>query len=191
MSKVSRRTALYAVATAALLVTAGVAGPASAEVEAITRQCVGQPCAWHQPTVAIPAGWMHDTTAEERLRMQVLVRAGQSFISTDVYILGALMPNPAGQTVTQHVGRRQAIFLNKDPGLAITALPDLVAADGKTFRIVQLTKPSKPGYTELVATTADTDRDGNPYIVDISLSGTSADAFAAAREVYLGMLRSY
>jgi hypothetical protein len=191
MSNISRRSALHAVAIAVLLATASVSSPASADVEAVARQCLGQPCAWHQPTVATPAGWTHDGTAEERLRMEVLVRAGQSFISTDAYILGGLMPNPAGQTVAQHVGRRQAVFLNKDPSLAITALPDVVAADGKTFRIVQLTKPSKPGYTELVATTADTDRDGNPYIVDISLAGTSAEAFAAAREVYLGLLRSY
>src|SRR5438552_5907503 len=182
MSARSSRLVAQAIAAAALLAISIGMGPAGAEVANKVRDCDRQSCPYHEPMISVPDGWVHDVGAERSLHFQTLVPNGKNFLATDAVIFAHALPKTGRTSISDHIMENQMSFRAREPHLKIIDLPDVARANGKQgFRLVQYEKPSSPGQIELIATTIDTDRDGNPFFVDISLTVQSVEALNAAR----------
>jgi len=136
---------------------------------------------------------VHDEFAERTMHMKVLVRDGQSFASTDVFILATVLPTSTNVSIADHVFRGQKYMRLQVPELKIKALPDMARGKGKPgFLVFQYEKPSSSKRRlERIATTMDKDKDGNAFVVGISLTADSAQALQAAEAAYLEVLRRY
>ena len=181
-----------------IVVTAVLAGldlipAAAAGVEKMVSECGAGSCPYDSATISAPAGWVHDDFAERTLHIKVLVRNGQSFGSTDAFILATVMPNFGNDPIADHVWRGQKFMRTQVPDLKMTALPDVARASGKVgFLVFQYEKPSSSTRRfERIATTMDTDKEGNAFVVSISLTADSAKALEAAEAPYLEVLRRY
>jgi hypothetical protein len=177
----------------AVVASLNVIPAAAAGVEKMLSDCGAGSCPFDSASISTPAGWTHDDFAERTLHIKVLVRNGQSFVSTDAFILAAVLPNFGNDSIADHVWRGQKFMRTQVPDLRIVALPDLARANGKVgFLVFQYEKPSSPTRRfERIATTMDTDKDGNVFVVSISLTADSAKVFEAAEASYLEVLRGY
>ena len=181
------------IALMAVLACLDVIPAAAAGVEQMLSDCGAGSCPYDSASIATPAGWTHDEFAERTMHMKVLVRDGQSFAATDAFILATVLPNLDNVSIADHVFRGQKYMRPQVPDLKIKALPDIARAKGKAgFLVYQY---EKPGATkrrfERIATTMDTDKDGNAFVVGISLTADSADALQAAEASYRDVLRRY
>jgi hypothetical protein len=171
----------------------GAIPAAAAGVEKMVSDCGKGTCDYDSAAIATPAGWVHDEFAERTMHMKVMVRDGQSFASTDAFILATVLPNLDNVSISDHVFQGQKYMRLQVPDLKIKALPDIARAKGKPgFLVFQYEKPgSTKRRFERIATTMDTDKDGNAFVVGISLTADSADALQAAEAAYLEVLRRY
>ncbi len=165
----------------------------AAGVEKMVSDCGKGTCDYDSASISTPAGWVHDDFAERTMHMKVLVRDGQSFASTDAFILATVLPNLDDVSIADHVYRGQKYMRLQVPDLKIKALPDIARAKGKAaFLVFQYEKPnSTKRRFERIATTMEKDKDGNAFAVGISLTADSADALQAAEASYLDVLRRY
>jgi hypothetical protein len=177
----------------AVLACLDVIPAAAAGVEQMLSDCGAGSCPYDSASISAPAGWVHDEFAERTMHMKVLVRDGQSFASTEVFILATVLPNLDNVSIADHVFRGQKYMRLQVPELKIKALPDIARAKGKAgFLVFQYEKPgSTKRRFERIATTMDTDKDGNAFVVGISLTADSAKALEAAEAAYLEVLRRY
>ena len=177
----------------AALVSVHAMPAAAAGVEKMVSDCGAGTCDYDSASIATPAGWVHDEFAERTMHMKVLVRDGQTFASTDVFILATVLPNLDDVSIADHVFRGQKYMRLQVPDLKIKALPDIARAKGKAgFLVYQYEKPnSTKRRFERIATTMEKDKDGNAFVVGISLTADSADALQAAEAAYLDILRRY
>jgi hypothetical protein len=176
------------------LLTALPAIPAAAAgIEKMVSDCGAGTCHYDSAAISAPAGWVHDEFAERTMHMKVLVRDGQSFASADSYILATVLPNLDNVSIADHVFRGQKYMRLQVPDLKIKALPDMARAKGKAaFLVYQYEKPNATKRRfERIATTMDSDKDGNAFVVGISLTADSAQALQAAEASYLEILRRY
>jgi hypothetical protein len=185
----SIKSTLQAVVALALLAGLELSQPAAGA----ERPGCGQACPSNSVSIYVPSGWMHDATAERNLRLTALVRDGQSFVTTDAFILATVLPNPDKQPIVDHIARNQTAFRARTPDLKIAALADMARSGGKEgFRIFQYEKPSAQTQRfERIATTTDIDKDGNSVIVSISLTADSLRSLEAAEQSYLEILRDH
>ena len=177
----------------AALVAPSVVPAAAAGVEKMVSDCGAGTCDYDSAAIPAPAGWVHDEFAERTMHMKVLVRDGQSFASTDAYILATVLPNLDNVSIADHVFRGQKYMRLQVPDLKIKALPDMARGKGKAaYQVYQYEKPSTSKRRfERIATTMDTDKDGNAFVVGISLTADSEQALQAAEGSYLEILRRY
>jgi hypothetical protein len=177
----------------ALLTALHVNPAAAAGVEKMVSDCGAGTCDYDSASISTPAGWTHDEFAERTMHMKVLVRDGQSFASADVFILATALPNLDNVSISDHIFRGQKYMRMQVPDLKIKSLPDIARAKGKPgFLVYQYEKPgSTKRRFERIATTMEKDKDGNAFVVGISLTADSADALAAAEAAYLEVLRRY
>jgi hypothetical protein len=183
------KSTIRGVAVLALLASLELSQPAtSAE-----RPGCGQACPSNSVSIYVPGGWMHDATAERSLRVTALVRDGQSFTTTDAFILATVLPNPDKQSIADHIARNQTAFRARTSDLKIAPLADVARSGGKEgFRVFQYEKPSAQTQRfERIATTTDIDKDGNSVLISISLTADSLRSLEAAEQSYLEILRDY
>jgi hypothetical protein len=176
-----------------VLASLDVIPAAAAGVEKMLSDCGAGTCPFDSASISTPAGWTHDDFAERTLHMKVLVRSGQSFTSTDAFILATVLPNLDNDSIADLVWRGQTFIRAQTPDVTIRALPDLARANGKVgFLVFQYEKPNASTRRfERIATTMDTDKDGNVFVVSISLTADSATVLEAAEASYLEVLRRY
>src|SRR5262249_13006019 len=155
----------------ALLTAPGLAPASAAGVEKMVSECGAGTCDYDSAAIATPAGWTHDEFAERTMHMKVLVRDGQSFAEADVFILATVLPNLDNVSIGDHVARGQKFMRMQVSDLKIKALPDMARAKGKpAYQVFQYEKPSSSKRRfERIATTMDSDKDGNAFVVGISL----------------------
>jgi hypothetical protein len=177
----------------AVLACLDVIPATAAGVEKMLSDCGAGTCDYDSAPIATPAGWVHDEFAERTMHMKVLVRDGQSFASADVFILATVLPNLDDVSIADHVFRGQKYMRLQVPELKIKALPDIARAKGKAgFLVFQYEKPnSTKRRFERIATTMEKDKDGNVFVVGISLTADSAQALEAAEASYREVLRRY
>jgi hypothetical protein len=188
---------IKSIAQSAVLMAAlaglSVAPAAAGGVEKMVSDCGTTTCDYDSAAISAPAGWGHDEFAERTMHMKVLVRDGQSFAATDAYILATVLPNLDNVSISEHVFRGQKYMRMQVPDLKIKALPDMARGKGKAaYQMYQYEKPSSSKRRfERIATTMDTDKDRNAFVVSISLTADSAQALQAAEASYLDVLRRY
>jgi hypothetical protein len=170
----------------------GAAGsPARAEVTTILRPCDGRLCPMFRPMIAEPEGWEEDRRTGRQRGLVVMVPKGKSFETTDVVIYARAQFNPGNSSLESFIKADQEQWRGRHPEAQIKRLGEVSRAGGEVFHDYRFAAPSLGERYERVATTADTDKDGNVYFVSIVLTGFRKQAIDKAQTAYSTILRTY
>lgn len=178
---------------AAMLCTAIlIAWPAKAEIEKFMRQCDGKLCPSFRASITIPDGWVEDKEASDYFRVQMLLPKGVDFDKAPAKIYVVVRYNRKKQPISDFLPDAIKDWNARAKDAKISRLDDLARA-GKppfvrqTFEAPQLKEQSH----EMQAVTSDDDKDGNQFVVTITLSADSKAALEAAQSAYLAILTKY
>ncbi len=169
------------------------AAPASAEIEKFMQYCDGKLCPFFRASVTVPEGWVEDREATDYFKAVMLLPKGLDFEKAPAKIYAVARYNRAKQPVSDFVPDSIKDWKSRAKDGKIVALPDLPRGEGKPpFVRHQFDARSlqEQGY-ELQAVTKDMDKDGNEFIVTITLSANSLEARKAAEAAYLTILAKY
>jgi hypothetical protein len=167
--------------------------PAKAEIEKFMNRCDGKLCAFFRASIAIPDGWVEDKEATKYFRSQFLLPKGVEFEKAPAKIYVVVRYNRKKQPISDFMPGSITDWQSRAKDATITKLDDLPRGGGKpAFERHRFEAASLPeqGY-ELQAVTTDGDKDGNEFIVTITLSADSREAFKAAEPAYLAILGKY
>ena len=175
------------------LVTLLAAAPAHAEIEKLLLHCEQTLCPCFRASLTVPNGWQEDTAATTKLKVRVLVPRGRTYDNAEALIYANVRFNPEKKSVADFIAEDEAHWRSSTPDAKITPLPDVVRANGKEpFRMREFEAPSRKSQPfERVATTTDTDKDGNAYLVGVVLTALSRKGLMAAEQAYLSVLKAY
>jgi len=177
---------------AAAFALLAVAVPARAEVQKFMQQCDGKLCPFFRALITPPDGWIEDKEATDYFKAVMLLPKGQDFEKASAKIYAVARYNPKKQPIADF-------------------LPDSIkdwksrAKDAKIEKLAELPREGKPAFVrhkfearrlkeqgyELQAVTSDTDKDGNSYVITITLSANTAVSFKAAEAAYQAILDKY
>jgi hypothetical protein len=167
--------------------------PANAEIQKIMNQCDQKICAFFRASITIPDGWVEDKGATRYFNSQFLLPKGVDFDSAQAKIYVAVRYNRNKQPISDFMPDAIADWRGRAKDAKIIRLEDLPRGDGKPVferRQFEAKSLKEQGY-ELQAVTTDGDRDGNDFIVTITLSANSRAALQAAEPAYLAILGKY
>jgi hypothetical protein len=179
---------------AALLGLAVGSGPAAGEIAKLLLPCKdGKLCAAYRASIKPPDGWRLDADAERRFNVQMLVPQGQTFDDAGAIIYAVVTYNPNNRSIADFVAEDQARWRAESADVKISALPDVARANGKpAFSLHHYELPTSTAQPfERVATTTDSDADGNGFLVGVVLSAKSMAALDAAEPAHLAILKAY
>jgi hypothetical protein len=184
---------LRRIAGGTLLAAFAAITPAQSEIEKFMLDCGGKLCPYFQAPISIPKGWQEDKAATRKMNFQVLVPRGKTFSNAGAIIYVEVRYNAAKAPVESLVAEDHAFWRTKANDVKITQLPEIIRASGKPpFLYYQFEMPSRKSQPfERVATTSDTDKDGNSYIVAVVASARSMKALKEAEAASLSILKSY
>jgi hypothetical protein len=166
--------------------------PAQAEIEKFMQQCDGKLCALFRASITIPDGWVEDKEASNYFKAQMLLPKGLDFDRAPAKIYAVVRHNRDKQPIAKFLPDSIKDWKSRARDATINKLDDL-ARNGKPpfvrhqFEARSLTEQ---GY-ELQAVTTDGDKDGNEFVVTITLSANSKAALKAAEPAYLAILSKY
>jgi len=169
------------------------AAPATADIEKFMQHCDGKLCAFFRASIMIPEDWVEDKEATDYFKAQMLLPKGVDFEKAPTKIYVVVRYNRNKQPISDFLPDNIKDWRSRAKDAKITKLEDLRRGDGKPpFQRHQFEARSlkEQGY-ELQSVTADSDKDGNQFIVTITLSANSRDAFKAAEPAYLAILSKY
>ncbi len=173
------------------------ATPARAEIEKFMNPCGDKQkftlCASFRASIAIPEGWVQDKEASSYFDAQMLLPKGLEFDKAPAKIYVVVRFNRNKQPISDFLPDNIADWKSRAKDGKITKLEDLARGAGKpAFQRHQFEAPSldEQGY-EYQSVTTDGDKDGNEFIVTITLSANSRAAFKAAEPAYLAILNKY
>ena len=181
------------IAAAVALIGLFTVAPARAEVEKFMQQCDGKLCAFFRTSVTIPGGWVEDKEATDYFKVQMLLPEGVEFDKAPAKIYAIARFNRDKKPVADFIPAYIDDWKSRAKDGTIVRLDDLQRTDGmRAFVRYQFDARSlkEQGY-ELVAVTKDADKDGNEFIVTITLSADSLDARKAAEPAYMAILGKY
>ena len=172
-----------------------VAAPAGAEVEKFIFHCEAQQqlCPFFRPAVSIPDGWAEDKEATRHFGAVIVVPKGIAFNDAQAVIYALAKYNPKKQPVSDFLADGVADWKSRAKDGKVTTLQELARGNSKgafVRRAFAAPSLSEQGY-ELQAVTSDNDKDGNQYIVTITLSANSDRALKSAEQAYAAMLAKY
>jgi hypothetical protein len=179
-------------ATAAIFLVTAVA-PAAAEIEKFMNMCDGKLCASFRASITVPEGWVEDKEASRELGVQMLLPKGKGFDEAPAKIYAMVHYNREKKAVSTFLPAQLQEWRGLAKDAKIEKLPELKRVDGKTvFLRHKFQAPSlKQQAYEQVAVTSDGDKDGNAFVVVITLSSDTREAFEAAQEAYQAVLAKY
>jgi hypothetical protein len=169
------------------------ATPATAEIDKFMNPCDGKMCAFFRASITIPEGWVEDKEATKYFNSQFLLPKGVEFDKAPAKIYVVVRFNRNKQPISDFMPDNIADWRSRAKDAKITKLDNLSRGDGKpAFERHQFEARSlkEQGY-ELQSVTTDGDKDGNQFIVTITLSANSRAAFKAAEPAYLAILGKY
>jgi hypothetical protein len=180
-------------AAAVFMAVLGAGSPASSEITKFMHDCGGKLCPYFRASVAIPQGWQEDHTSRSGMDVQIIVPAGRTFSDADAVIYTTVRFNADKAPIAALVAEDHADWRTRNRDVKIERLPDVARAAGQEpFLQYRFETPSKKAQPfELVATTADVDKDGNAFLVGVVLIATSMRALKAAEPAYLTILKGY
>ncbi len=170
------------------------AAPASAEVQKLLHPCGGlQLCASYQLVLTPPDGWVIDEKASSETKVQIMVPKGQSFAAAEPLIYVQVFYHPdKQQTLADFARASNARWLAANPKSKITEMPVVERTNGKpAFLRFTMENPGKMQQAyEIGALGPDSDKDGNEFVLDIVMSGSSKQALDRADATYLAFLKA-
>ena len=170
-----------------------LAQPANAEIEKFMNPCDRKICAFFRASITVPVGWVEDKEATRYFNSQFLLPSGVDFDRAQAKIYVVVRYNRTKQPIAAFVPDALADWRSRAKDAKITRLEDLPRGNGKpAFERRQFEARSlrEQGY-ELQSVTTDGDKDGNEFIVTITLSANSRKALEAAEPSYLAILGKY
>jgi hypothetical protein len=187
------RALLRALAVSGLLVAALPFSGAVAQIEKVIRICEGKLCPFFRAPIKVPEGWQDDEAASRRNNVTMLIPKGKTFGSAEAIIYVAVRANADKESLAALVAREQEGWRKRVPDATITRLPDVARSDDKgAFVQYSYEAPSlKSQGFERVATTTDTDKDGNDFMVAIVVTALNKKALDEAEPAFLSILRQY
>jgi hypothetical protein len=170
-----------------------LAQPANAEIEKFMNPCDHKICAFFRASITVPVGWVEDKEATRYFNSQFLLPSGVDFDRAQAKIYVVVRYNRAKQPIAAFVPDTLADWRSRAKDAKITRLDDLPRGNGKPAferRQFEARSLQEQGY-ELQSVTTDGDKDGNEFIVTITLSANSRKALEAAEPAYLAILGKY
>jgi len=167
--------------------------PAHAEIEKFMHLCDQKLCPSFRASITPPDGWVEDSEATRYFNAQFLLPQGVEFDDAPAKIYVVVRYNRNKQPISDFVPDAIADWQRRARDAKITRLDDLSRGDGKPAferRRFEAKSLKEQGY-ELQAVTTDGDKDGNAFVVTITLSANSRKALEAAEPAYLAILRKY
>ena len=167
---------------------------ARAEVQKFLNPCGGQKlCASYALVLTPPDGWVVDAKASAENKVQILVPKGQSFATAEPLIYVQVFYHPdKQQTLADFARSSNARWLAANPRSKITEMPAIERANGKpAFLRFGMENPGKLQQAfEIGALGPDTDKDGNDFVLDVVMSGSSKQALDRADAIYVAFLKA-
>jgi hypothetical protein len=178
---------------AALAALSLLAAPATAEIEKFMRDCDGKLCAYFKASITVPEGWAEDKEASRALGVQMLLPKDQPFEAAPAKIYALVRYNKDKQPVSAITRDTYRDWKERSKKAKIAKLADVARANGKpAFERHYFEAPEldEQGY-ETTSLVADSDKDGNPFVVVLVLSTNTRKAFKASEAAYLSILKAY
>jgi hypothetical protein len=166
-----------------------------AEVQKFLNPCGGQKlCASYALVLTPPDGFIVDAKATAENKVQIMVPKGQSFASAEplIYVQVFYQPDKQ-QTLADFAHSSNARWLAANPRAKITELPAVERANGKPAFLrfaFENTGKAQQAY-EVGALGVDSDKDGNDFVLDVVMSGSSKAALDRADTAYTAFLRAH
>jgi hypothetical protein len=172
--------------------------PAQAEISKFIKPCGTQDqkvklCPSFRASITIPDGWVQDKEASAYFDAQFLLPQGVEFGKAPAKIYVVVAFNREKKPLADFLPDGLADWKGRAKDGNITELADFQRSDGKPAfvrRQFEGRSLKEQGY-EFQSVTTDDDKDGNQFIVTITLSADSPEAFKAATPAYLAILSKY
>jgi hypothetical protein len=163
-----------------------------ADVEKFMKQCDGKLCPFFRASVTIPDGWVEDKEATDYFKAVFMLPKDVDFDSAPAKIYAIARYNRDKKPAATFIPAAIQDWKSRAKDAKITKLDDLARAGKTPFMRHQFEarRLKEQGY-ELQAVTSDSDKDGNEYVITITLSANSAAALKAAEPAYLAILGKY
>jgi hypothetical protein len=164
-------------------------------VQKLLHPCGGlRLCASYQLVLTPPDGWVIDEKATTENKVQIMVPKGQSFATAEplIYIQVFYHPDKA-QTLADFARASNARWLAANPTSKIAELPAVERTNGKpAFLRFATENPGKLQQAyEIGALGPDADKDGNDFVLDVVMSGSSKAALDRADAAYVAFLKAH
>lgn len=184
--------AVCRIAVLALLGLAFIAPFAHADVEKFMKQCDGKLCPFFRASVIVPDGWVENDEATDYFKAVFLLPKNVEFDDAPAKIYAIARYNRDKKLAGTFIPAAIKDWKGRAKDAKITKLDDLLRAGKTPFMRHQFEARSlkEQGY-ELQAVTSDSDKDGNEYVITITLSANSPAALKAAEPAYLAILGKY
>jgi hypothetical protein len=182
-------------ASAVLLGLTVLTAPVHASVEKFLLHCQEQQklCAFFRPSVSIPDGWVEDKEATRYFKAVMMLPKNVSFDDSPVKIYAVAVYNRDKRPIAAFLPDAIADWKGRAKDAKIVTLPELARGTGKPVlvrRSFDSAKLKEQGH-ELQAVTTDADKDGNEFVVTITLSANSREALKSAEAAYMSILEKY
>jgi hypothetical protein len=166
--------------------------PAKAEIEKFMQQCEGKLCAFFHASITVPDGWVEDKEASNYFKAQMLLPKGIDFEKAPAKIYAVVRYNRDKKPISDFLPDSIKDWKSRAKDARISRLEDLARGDRPPFvrHAFEAHSLKEQGY-ELQAVAADGDKDGNQFVVTITLSANSKTALKAAEPAYLAILSKY
>jgi len=179
-----------AVAIAAVSLFCGP--PARSEIQKLLMQCEGKLCPFFRASITAPDGWVEDKEATNYFKAVFLLPSGKSFDGAPAKIYAVAVFNPEKKPIDVFLPDAIKDWKSRSKDAKVTRLDDLPRAGKPAFIRHQFEAPrlKEQGF-ELQAVTTDADKDGNEFIVTITVSANSRAALKTAEPAYRAVLEKY
>lgn len=168
--------------------------PARAEVQKFLNPCGQQLCASYQLVLTPPDGWAIDKQASRQNKIQVMVPNGMSFATAEPLIyVEVFYHRDKQQTLAEFARVSNARWVAANTKAKISELPAVERSNGKPpFIRFAFDNPDKAQQAyEIGAFGIDSDKDGNEFVLDVVMSGSSREALDRADAAYMSFLKAH
>ena len=179
-------------AVLAVLALTFAATAAQADVEKFMKQCDGKMCPFFRASVVIPEGWVEDEEATDYFKAVFLLPKDVEFDNAPAKIYAIARYNRDKKPAATFIPAAIQDWKGRSKDAKIIKLDDLPRTGKTPFMRHQFEarRLKEQGY-ELQAVTSDSDKDGNEYVITITLSANSQAALKAAEPAYRAILEKY
>ena len=173
-----------------------VSAAAQAEVLKFMNHCAAQQqlCPSYQLVLTPPDGWVLDAKASAENKVQIMVPKGQSFATAEplIYVQVFYQPDKQ-QTLADFARTSNTRWIAANSTAKISELPTVERANGKpAFLRFAFDNPGKAQQAyEVGALGADSDKDGNDFVLDVVMTGNSKAALERADAAYTAFLKAH